>query len=233
MLRIILVMEDLTQMNALKVVLSKLGCIVETASVELGFRDRIVNFRPEVVITAGSGRKVSPHNVLQRTRELGRETKVFLLMGAGGSGLDQGTPGMYSFDEQLEAPVEPLSLLAKLNPLSKSKTQIDLVEKYQKISAISLNPTQEIKLVTGKAPSLDSDPVSTFGTRFSSSRGPKERAEAFAKLTEGLKLGPDSGISKSKAKARWDELKKSWENEDSETLDEERRRFVKELFRKK
>ena len=69
MLRILLLVEDVAQLANLKTILAKLGCVVEDSAVELGLRDKLMAFRPEVVITGGGGKRVNPFTVSQKIRE--------------------------------------------------------------------------------------------------------------------------------------------------------------------
>ena len=73
MFRILLVLEDLNQLNAIKVFLTKLGCAVESQGTELGLKDRVISFRPDIVMTGGCGKKVNPGNVALYIREIKEE----------------------------------------------------------------------------------------------------------------------------------------------------------------
>ncbi len=232
MLRIFLVIEDINQMNSLKVILSKLGCIVETLGVELGLKDRILAFRPEVVITAGGGKKVNPLNVTQKVRETGRDIKVLLLLGKGMK-ISLNDLAENRYDAFIESPFEPLRLITTLNQFNKGKNNIDLVEKYQKIMSGNFASPQENRIIANKKSALGDEKQSVFGAKFSTSIDNASRVKSYEDLTFGLTIDPVSTISKSAARVKMVELQKDWDREKLDDIDEEKRRFVKELFRKK
>lgn len=232
MLRIFLVIEDSNQMNSLKVVLSKLGCIVETVGVELGLRDRLLAFRPEVVITAGTGKKINPLAVTQKIRETGKDIKVLLLLGKGMK-ISLNDLAENRYDAFIESPFEPLRLITTINQFNKGKNNIDLVEKYQKIMAGSFASNQESRIISNKKLAPGEEKQSGFGAKFSTSVDNATRVKSYEDLTFGLTLEPKSMISKSAARVKVAELQKDWDRKKLDEIDEEKRRFVKELFRKK
>jgi hypothetical protein len=232
MLRIFLVVEDIKQMNSLKVLLSKLGCIVETSVVELGIKDQVVAFRPEVVITSGTGKKINPIHVNQKAREANKDLKLILLINKG-SNLSLGELAESRYDMILETPVEPLKLLATLNQFSTGKHNIDLVEKYQKLIPGMVPVGNEVIVIPASKPEAEPEKMSVFGNKFSTSVDSAARVKAYETLTAGLTLSPKSTISKTAARAKVSELKKDWDMKRLEEIDEEKRKMVKELFRKK
>lgn len=225
-------MEDSNQMNALKVILSKLGCIVETIGVELGLKDRILAFRPDILITAGSGKKVNPLTVTQKVREAGKDIKVLLLLGKGMK-ISLNDLAENRYDAFIESPFEPLRLITTLNQFNKGKNNIDLVEKYQKIVASSMNMPSDNKIIANKKGNPNEEKLSVFGSKFSTTLDNASRAKAYEDLTFGLTLNPTSTITKVAAKAKVAELQKGWDRKKLDEIDEEKKKFVKELFRKK
>ena len=232
MIRILLVIEDLNQLNSIKVILSKLGCVIETLNVELGLRDRVLSFRPEVVITASAGKKVNPLSVCQKVREVSKDTKVLLLLGKG-STLSLNELAESKYDAFVETPFEPLKLISTLNQFNKGKNGVDLVEKYQKISGVSLFDAPDVRLVNSKKSTLTDDRISVFSGKFHSSVTDEIRAKSYVELTKDLTFDPKSKITKVAAKKKVAELQKDWDRAQLDEIDEEKRRFTQELFRKK
>lgn len=232
MLRVLLVIEDLTQMNALKVMLGKLGCVVETQGVELGLKDRIIACWPEVVITSGTGKRVNPLTVTQKVRESSKDIKVLLLMGRG-MNLSLNDLAENRYDAFIESPVDPLRLVTVLNQFNKGKHNIDLVEKYQKLMGGPLVGSIDPKSIVRKGQVDEEKSRSVFGNKFLSTKDDENRVKAYESLTLGLTLSPTSTISKAAARVKVAELQKGWDRKRLDEIDQEKRRFVKELFRKK
>ena len=232
MLRIFLVIEDVTQMNALKVVLSKLGCIVETQGVELGLKDRILGFRPEILITAGYGKKINPLTVTQKVRETGKEIKILLLLGKELS-FTLNDLAVHKFDAFIESPVDPLKLITTLNQFNKGKNNIDLVEKYHKILASGISSNKNNKNQGNRKTYNDSDKEFSFNSKFNSSIDDAERIKTYEHLTEKLEINSESTISKLAVRLKMSELQKNWNRNQLDEIDEAKRGFVKQLFRKK
>ena len=232
MLRILLVIEDVTQMNSLKVVLSKLGCIVETQGVELGLKDRILGFRPEVVVTAGQGKKINPLTVTQKVRETKKEIKMLLLLGKEMS-FTLNELAEHKFDAFIESPVDPLKLITTLNQFNKGKNNIDLVEKYHKILASGINSNKDNKSIGNRKTYKDSDKEFNFNSKYTSSIDDAERIKVYEHLTEKLEIISKSTISKIAVRLKMSELQKNWNRNHLDEIDEAKRGFVKQLFRKK
>jgi CheY-like chemotaxis protein len=232
MLRILLVIEDVNQLNSLKIILSKLGCIVETLGVELGVKDQIMGFRPEVVITAGTGKKVNPLSVTQKVKESGKDIKILLVLGKGMK-LSLNDLADNRYDAFIESPIEPLRLISALNQFNKGKNHIDLVEKYQKITGLGSVPTTDAIMVGVRRGTQGDDKASVFGSKFSTTIDNAKRLKTYEELTEGLTISPTSTISKTAARVKLSELQKDWDRQRLDSIDEEKKRFVKELFRKK
>ncbi|MEY4616095.1 MAG: hypothetical protein RJB66_1055 [Pseudomonadota bacterium] len=233
MLRILLAIEDVNQLNSIKLILLKLGCIIESISVELGVRDQLISFRPDVVITAGTGKKINPQNVSLRVRETGSTMSVILLLGKGLK-INLQQLAENKFDAFIESPVEPMRLVSTLNQLVKKENFPDLVEKFVKLSSSS--SAQEIEkniLVTGAKPSEGNEKVSVFGGKFGTSVDPQARSRAYKELTKDIKIPAKSSITKQEALKKVAKMQEDWDQGKLDELDEEKRRFVNELFRKK
>lgn len=231
-MRILLVIEDINQSNTLRIILTKLGCVIESQSVELGLKDKILSIRPEIIVTAGTGKKVNPINVTQKSKESKLDIKVILLLGKGMK-LSLNDLAENRYDAFVESPVDPLKLISSINKF-RSSNSIDLVEKYQKIM-----------LGGGFASNLDArhvktqpifsggDSNTTFGAKFTTTLAPEARQERYKDLTFGINVAPESTIKKSEVRTRLIEMQKDWDMKRLEEIDVEKRRFVNELFRKK
>jgi hypothetical protein len=170
--------------------------------------------------------------VAQKIRESAKEAKVLLVLGKGMK-ISLNDLAENRYDSFIESPVDPIRLITTLNQFNKGKYNIDLVEKYQKIMAGSLGIPQELKHSTLKKDSLAAEKVSVFGAKFSTTVDNATRVKSYEDLTFGLTLSPLSTISKAAAQAKVAEMQKDWDRKRLDQIDEEKRRFTKELFRKK
>lgn len=243
MFRILLILEDLNQLNAIKIFLTKLGCAVETQGVELGLKDRVISFHPDIVLTGGSGKKVNPGTVASKIKEIKEDIKVIMVL-AKGMKLALNDLAENRYDAFIESPFDPIRLTTTLNKF-RGKNSIDLVEKYQKLmngivgkmGEPHLGNAKEDHSTTirvGRGGANNEDGArSVFGAKFSSSLGSDLRNQKYDDLTFGLTVDPISSITKEAAQAKWAEMQKDWDPNKLNELDKAKREFVNELFRKK
>jgi hypothetical protein len=232
MIRVLLVIEEISQLNTMKVLLSKLGLVVETAAVDLGLKDHLLSFRPEVVLTSGSGRKVNPLLVGQKAKDLSRDIKVFILVPHGAGGHRVALQGAF-IDGAIEFSGDPTDLLGTLNPLLKTKSPVDLLEKYQKLSLNALEEGGVDIWVAGSRNPSSAEGSSPFSQQFATSRDSRERSQAYMDLTKNMKVDSQSQISKAKAKEAWKPVADEADEEKLKAIEEEKRRVAGALFRKK
>lgn len=232
MMRILLVIEDINQLASLKVVLLKLGCTVETLSTEVGLKEKLLGFPAEVVITAGSGKKVNPLAVAQKSRETSSDARIVLLLNRGTQFSLQDLAES-KYDAFIESPFEPLRLISTLNQLVKKANGPDLVEKFRKVNgAVAPQGPHQIVVKGSKEPQSE-ETISIFGNKFSSPQNESARVKAYKELTSRIKINPQSTITKATANKKMADLQKDWDQDELDQVDEERRRFVKALFSKK
>ncbi len=232
MMRILLIIEDISQANSLKIILTKLGCIIETQSVELGLKDKILSFRPDVILTSGTGKKVNPASVTQRAREATLDMKVILLLGKGMK-LSLNDLAENRYDAFIESPVDPMKLISNLNKF-RTKNSNDLVEKFQKIMiGGGFTSNLDARHIKSQPVFTESESRSVFGSKFSTTLAPDTRQERYKDITFGITVPPKSTITKTEVRSRMAELQKDWNMQHLEEIDKEKRRFVKELFKKK
>jgi len=239
MFRILLVLEDLSQLNAIKIFLTKLGCAVETQGVELGLKDRVTAFRPDIVITGGTGKKVNPGNVANKIREIKSEIKIVIML-AKGMKLSLNDLAENRFDSFNESPFDPIRLLTTLNKF-RGKNSVDLIEKYQKLMSSTVGKISDVHVIgsskfDNRSGVMDNDGAgsrSVFGSKFSTSMSAETRSEKYNDLTFGLISNPVSTISKDAVRVRLNDMQKDWDQKKLDEIDKAKREFVKELFRKK
>lgn len=243
MFRILLVLEDLSQLNAINLFLTKLGCAVESQGTELGLKDRVISFRPDIVMTGGSGKKVNPGNVALKIREIKDEIKVIMVL-AKGMKLSLNDLAENRYDAFIESPFDPVRLTSTLNKF-RGKNSIDLVEKYQKLMNGMVGKISDVHIGSSKEDHQDDIRVSSgstdgevgsrsvFGAKFSTSLTPESRAHKYEDLTFGILVDPVSTISKEAARGKLTEMQKDWDQNKLKEIDKAKREFVNQLFRKK
>ncbi len=244
MFRILLVLEDINQLNAIKIFLTKLGCDVETQGVELGLKDQVMSFRPDIVLTGGTGKKVNPGSVAQKVREMKEEIKVITFLARGVKiSLDDLMASKY--DAFIEAPFDPLRLITILNKW-KSKGGVDLIEKYHKLMGGIIGDMGDINAIGGATSNknatvmggastdeAESRSLSLFESRFPTSVAPLTRVQNYDDLTYGIAVGSESMITKDAVRSTMLNLQKNWNQKRLDEIDKAKRQFAKELFRKK
>jgi DNA-binding response OmpR family regulator len=232
MARILLVLEDINQMNSLKVTLSKLGCQVEILGVELGLKERLLSFRPDIVVTGGTGKKINPFSVSQKAKDDVKDVSIILLM-ATESSLTLEQLAKQRYDAVIQNSTDPLPLIKAINQINKRTKSVDLVEKYHKITAAAAASGNNVIRVLGQKAERSERPASSFGEKFRTSKDNVTRLQQYREMTSRIKVPAESTISKAEAQKRVAQLKKDWDPAALEEIDEAKRRFVKELFRKK
>lgn len=137
MSKILLVYEDYAELMSAEFPLKKIGFDVIGIGTELGVKDQIVSFNPDLVIACGRGPKVSTLGVGKKLRENARwQGKVVLIFPVGYKPNPEDLIKV-RMDMALEAPVEAIRLIQVVASLTNQNEQV-LLERFVK----SITPSQ-------------------------------------------------------------------------------------------
>lgn len=232
MVRVLVLMEDYSEMTQTRALLKKMGCDVDAANADVGCKEKIMSMRPDVILVSGVGRKVNPTNVSKRVKEIaGFAGKVILIL-APGVKISLNDLAENKFDAFLESPFDPLRLMSLISKFSNGKAP-DLEEKFQKIAieaALGNGPVAsgDLRIIKGNF----ANPAGGAASVLTLPKDLKGRVQKYSQLVEGMIVSPTSTISKAATKAIVKDLQKGWDRKILDDIDEEKRKVARLLFKK-
>lgn len=202
--RVLLVFDDYSEMMKTQAELMKVGFDLAGIVNEALLTDQLMNFNPALIIVAGQGGKVSAIHVCQRLKENSRyQGKVLVLLPSTQKPQPQDLVKM-RMDAVLEYPAPLSKLLVQIGKLMGVDGEA-LIDKYSKAHHLDLKADRA--LIEKKAR--------------------EERALA------GLSVDSQKTTFERRAvKDRLDAMKKDWDFNLLDEIDELKRKFVAALFRK-
>jgi hypothetical protein len=257
MRKIMLVIEDYTDLIALENLLRRVGFDVLSLGKDILVSDALLRFQPDIVIATSKGRVVDGLRVAARVKKQTPAPRVALAYTLGNAP-SLNSEGQTLVDAMVVLPIQPSSFLKVMSQLA-GIDAASLLSKYEKISTV--RPQEEELLhVTGEAPApvesrfvrnapiepaaapsvFDEDPWAKSEEEWDPAKKPGEAAttrsirsdryDRFLSTMEEEKF--DNVLPREKAAAAMRELKKASEKDKDklEQLDRERREFVKVLF---
>lgn len=235
MLRILLVIDDYGEMVYLQTLLKKIGFDVDSVQSQRTFSSKNLGFNPQIIIATADGRRVNGIEIAQNLRKRQGFPKI-LLIGPPTQLHELDAKNIKEVDGVLESPVNIQSLLEVIAKLG----QIDhnsLLDKYSRMRA-HLHPDEEGDLTLLKGDSSTGEISSPHPSHSSpeptrSQMTAQERESRFKKQLDVLPTPTQFSFSRDVVALTNRELRRV-ENEDQlHPLEEERRGFVKALFKQK
>ena len=221
MVKVLLVYEDFNLLTLTESCLKKVGFDVQGVSNEVLIQDQILSFNPNVIVASGQRQRVSIVSVGQKLKHDKHFRGQLLLIAPTGMKPTAQELLLMKFDAVMEHPVSPEKLIACLCRLSSIDSQ-PLLNKFAK--ARMSDPDLELKIrnLMGSSSNLHvdsfSDPV---------------RAQKYNQIA---KDHPISVLGTSHRRAdivkAQKELKKDWDFDKLEELDELKHQFAEALFKK-
>ncbi len=217
MLRILLVLEDYSELTFLEAILKKVGFDVDGTQSLAQFEEKRLGLNPEVVIATAQGRKLKAGPVLAQLNGVKMRPRVILLspQASGPQGLELARQPMVH--SVLQSPVQIMELLRSLAEIG----QLDpgqLISKYQRVGQTLAAESSE-RFISGEA--------------FSSADPSASRQERMARAIEESKGSLPQHCSKG---AHLEKVKRkileSEPGEEELQQDERRREFVAALYKK-
>ncbi len=256
MRKIMLVIEDYTDLIALENLLRRVGFDVLSLGKDILVNDALLRFQPDIVIATSKGRVVDGLRVAARVKKQTPAPRVALTY-ALGNAPTLTSEGQTLVDAMVVLPIQSASFLKVMSQLAGIDAS-SLLAKYEKISTVRPQE-EELMHVTGEAPApvesrfvrntpvettapsvLDEDPWAKSEEEWDPTKKPgqasttrsirSDRYDRFLNTMEEEKF--DNVLPREKAAAAMRELKKAAEKDKDklEELDRERREFVKVLF---
>lgn len=137
--KILLVIEDFTELTNLESVLKKLGFNVVGISSEFSISQQILSFNPELVFASGRGGKVTSLGVGRRLKEMTRWNGRTIL--AFPSGFKPSAQDLLKvrMDAVIESPIAPIKILSVLAKFTGAQEQ-DFLDRLTKPAGPSVEP---------------------------------------------------------------------------------------------
>lgn len=244
MIKVLLVYEDYNELVLAESFLKKVGFDVVGISNEILVHDQLLSFNPDIVVANGKSQRVSSFSIGQKMKENQRfHGKCIIVVPKDTRPAPQEILKM-KMDGILEAPVQPEKLIQVLCRLANTDSA-NFIDKFQKAKIsdpelqtsmmVSSAPGGESTYVTGKSQKNTQNPIPLRPNASSSKpfQDP-ERIQNYSKFTENVEIDMKRSTHDRKdLKDRQKDLKKDWNFDKLDDLDEQRIQFANALFKKK
>ena len=227
--RILLLIEDYSELSHFETHLRKIGFDVMGAHQEIQLQQQILSFNPEILVAMGKGQKISPLRIGRKLKEFPRLTsKVILSLDKASV---QATDLMHArVDLILEYPCTFEKLLNGIAKVQGVDPQVYL-SKFLKLKAtVSKDVPSSAVHVTGDVSEAPTQyKVDGKISSLASARSHRFR-EALANLPS---VDTKKTFSHQAVKSTQEQLKEGWDIQLLKELDRQKRQFVDALFNKK
>ncbi|MES2963776.1 MAG: hypothetical protein V4760_07775 [Bdellovibrionota bacterium] len=232
MRKVMLVIEDYSEMIGLETTLRRLGFDVLSVAKDVLVNDALLGFFPEILIATYKGRNVDGVKLALKLKKHQIPPAIALLH-SGSAPLISGEDRR-AIDAFLESPLRAKSAIETVAKLAKMPVA-PLLEKYEKVTNVDLSQGDELLIVGTKAaaPEVSAkgewDPVKTPG---SSSISRSARSDRYDKFLTEHDEPVDRVMSHEVAAKAMRDLKKAAlaEKDQLDKIDKEKREFVKAMF---
>lgn len=223
MVRILVLNEDPIELRVFANSLRKIGFDVETHNGEIGFTEKLLGFKADVILVALYGKKVTSLNINKVIQASAVKT----------------VKTIFHLHNGYTVPQEQISnakISAFISEGQNFETVISIIA-----DVLEADPTpwlEKFKRVLLESP--DPDSLKIFGgasaqwpIKVPDDAANKSRIDKYGQFLHGIEVSATSKINKNDAKRIQKELKKDWDLKSLEDLDAAKRDFVKALFKKK
>lgn len=236
--RVLLLNDDYVENSRAEVVLKKIGFDVLGLGSEAGLHDKMISFRPDLVIASGSSAKVSAMSVGNKLKE-GKGFAGQVILGFPKSSklspldllrvrMDRLLETPFAMDVLIRGICEVLALdaeayLEKLKRLQWNESATEA----QRVRGPSASSSESEVLEMTRIPTPGSEDASAPRSRMS----PQERQERFDKAVAGLDINKsDTTFQRTAVRDKWAEVKKEWELASTDEQNELKKNFANALF---
>lgn len=216
MVKVLLVYEDFNELTLFESVLKKVGFDVLGITNELSLGDKILAFNPDIVVSNGTNNRVSSFSVGQKLKEnRGFSGKSVLVLPKNLRPNPEQIMRV-KMDAIIEAPVtyeKMIQVLAKVAQMDSAA----LVDKFQKLKLSDIG-SMDVELK--RNPSVSNESY--------------DRKKRYREVIESSKTVDlqSTTFEKSELKKRQTQMKKDWDFNALEKIDELKRQFASALFKK-
>ncbi len=133
MVKIMIVIEEFTELRTLETLLKKTGFDVLGLSKEIGVTESLLGFIPEFLIISSKGKSIDTEKVIVKVKKASPHCRVALV--ATFQAAATLTPKMQQMaDAVIDSPIDPVRVLQTMATLARLDAQV-LMDKYQKLIA--------------------------------------------------------------------------------------------------
>lgn len=244
--RVLLLNDDYNENSQLETILKKIGFDTMGLGSEQSLADKILGFRPDLVIASGQTSQVSSVSVGMKLREMRGFSGSVILGFPKAVKLSTQEMLRVRLDRIQESPFDMPTLIRNICELLLLDTESHLeklrksswTEEEQKLQIIRgphVQAPETGKLLTPEAepPEAVSPTVPPTPERLTyvSPKAAEERQARFEKALGGLDIKlSDTTFHRAAVRDKWAEVKKDWNFETLEELKEQKKDFAKALF---
>ncbi|HEX4923641.1 MAG TPA: hypothetical protein VFV50_06130 [Bdellovibrionales bacterium] len=244
MSKVLIAVEDYSELIFLETLFKKVGLDVEGLQNDVAVPEKLLGFNPDLLILSSYGARVSPSRLLPKVKRSGGYPRIIVLYHKG-RGTEKDLKA-FAIDALIESPVHPRQILQATERLLGYDDEI-LLRKMErtdqtdrsednKLQHIKSKPAPRFPLKGGSADGEDeNEPIEISAFREANALTPeqlKKKAERYKTWSESEYLPPFQRIGRDRVAA----IEKNWRETENDPeiqdIDEERRQFAKELFKK-
>ncbi len=224
MVKVLVLFEDYNQMTLVEVCLKKIGFDVLSLTNDIQLADKMLGFPPDVFLISGKSSRVNSVQISQKLKENSRFHGKVVLGIPKDQKIDTSDLLKMKVDGMLEIPINPERLIQTVCKFSGLNVDLYL-EKFNRLKSSDLEFAKKLQAAN---PAISPDKVSL------SPASDAERVKRYQKFIDESSIDIRKTSHQREAlSAAQENLKKSWDFEKLEELDDLRRKFAEALFKNK
>lgn len=225
MKRILLVIEDYSELTQLESLLKKVGFDCIGCQNELQVQDFLLSFNPQVMIINGRGGKIQGVRVIPKIRKKYPQLRNIFLVDTMGE-ISPAEADTLQIEVVLQRPIYPLDLLEVLCDLLEIPSD-PVLTKFEKLGVTSLQDFSQ-----NSSPKIKLDQLQAAEILDGAKEKLDKKKRAQEKFLNSLPPIKQNGLPKSHVQQQVQEFRDSSEGDpEIEAIDEERQLFVVELMK--
>lgn len=225
MRKILLVMEDYSEMVFVETILKKLGFDCIGAQNETGLADKILGFTPHLVIADAFGKKVGGLQLGQKIKKIKGYPKLMLVL-TPPQRVDQDDMQRLNVDSTINRPIHPADLLKSIGQVLDLDTQL-LKKKMEKMGLFQEETKEGMQIVSGAV----AVPKQELQHLKETTRPETQRVASYEKYLNELPEPSIDGLNRKNVVEQVKEFRSRENDPEIKEIDEERMAFAKALFR--
>ncbi|MCC6276877.1 MAG: hypothetical protein IT289_03050 [Oligoflexia bacterium] len=227
MKKILLCIEDYNELLFLEGLLKKLGFDIESIRNEAALSEKVIGFSPDVVIATGDGNKVQGQRVSKKVKKKDSGPKLILLFPRLKL-RNQNLLSQYTADAAVETPLNPRSIINSVCQVA--GIDVDLItQKFEKLSISKDGQNDPMQIIQGKTKTPEKR---TDGPPLPSEEENSIRMKHYKELLKNAPQSHVNGFPHNRVADETAEIRKWANHNDVKQIDEERKAFVRALFKK-